>query len=277
MVNSLLKYSATIALSASGTAPILFRGNLCSSIIKSKRLGFDAVELHVRSPDVVDADKICEYCFRNNIAISTIGTGMAYTMDRLSLTDLDSQKRKLALERLKGYISLAKKLHSGVIIGSMRGNIDSTNHKEHLSVYRSSILELADYAEYKNIPIYLEAINRYEINFHNNIKEMVDFLESVNSSKLKILIDTFHMNIEEVDFKESIIQYGKFIGHVHFADSNRMYPGAGHINFKDIIVALKEIEYSGYIAFEYLPYPDPETSAIKGLDYLLTLLTCSDN
>ncbi|NSW91109.1 MAG: sugar phosphate isomerase/epimerase [Firmicutes bacterium] len=271
MAGSVLKYSATVAINASNTSPILFRGELCSNIIKSKKYGFDAIEIHIRWPDEVEVDKINEYCSKNNITISTIGTGMSYVIDGLSLTDLDWQKREMAVERLKGYIDLAEKLNSGVIIGSMRGKINFDNYNKHLSVYRENILELIDYAEYKSVPIYLETINRYEVNFHNTIEEMVDFLKSINSSKLKILIDTFHMNIEEADIEESIKKYGNYVGHVHFADSNRRYPGTGHINFRGIINALKEMGYKGYIAFEYLPYPDPDTAAKGGLGYLLTL------
>ncbi|NLC68703.1 MAG: sugar phosphate isomerase/epimerase [Clostridiaceae bacterium] len=271
MAGFALKYSSTAAIRAPGTSPILFKGDLCSSIIKSKNYGFDAVEIHIRRPDEIEIDKINEYCFKNNITISTIGTGMSYVIDRLSLTDLNWQKRKMAIERLKGYIDLAEKLNSGVIIGSMRGKIDFDNYNKHLSVYRENILELTDYAEYKDVPIYLETINRYEVNFHNTIEEMADFLSSINSSRLKILIDTFHMNIEEADMEESIKKYGNYVGHVHFADSNRRYPGKGHISFRGIINALIEIGYEGYIAFEYLPYPDPDTAAKKGLDYLLAI------
>jgi sugar phosphate isomerase/epimerase len=196
---------------------------------------------------------------------------MSYVIDGLSLTDLDLMIRKKAIERLKGYIDLAKKLNSGVIIGSMRGKINHDNYYKHLSVYKQSMIELADYAEYRNVSIYVETINRYEINFHNTIEEMVAFLESINSQKLKVLVDTFHMNIEETDIIESIRKYSGYIGHVHFADSNRMHPGGGHIDFGAIIRILSEIEYTGYITFEYLPHPDPDTAAKNGLDYLLNI------
>lgn len=271
MTDFIFKYSSTAAISASNASPILFRGDLCSSIVKSKNFGFDAVEIHVRNPSEVEVDKMIECCLENNILISTIGTGMSYVIDGLSLTDLDLKKRKTAKKRIKEYIDLAEKLNCGIIIGSMRGKIESDNYSTHLNVYKENILELLDYAEYKNVLIYLEPINRYEINFHNTVEEMVDFLENINSSKLKILIDTFHMNIEEANIEETIKKYGYYIGHVHFADSNRKYPGMGHVNFAGILSILKGINYRGYIAFECLPYPDPDIAAKRGLDYLRSL------
>ncbi|MCG1012835.1 sugar phosphate isomerase/epimerase [Tepidanaerobacter sp. GT38] len=58
------------------------------------------------------------------------------------------------------------------------------------------------------------------------------------------------------------------LGHVHFADSNRWYPGAGHLDFEAIISVLKEINYSGVIAFECLPLPTQEEAAVKGLEHV---------
>ena len=55
------------------------------------------------------------------------------------------------------------------------------------------------------------------------------------------------MNIEEADIEDSIRKYSKYIGHVHFADSNRKYPGSGHVNFAAIINALEEVGYTGYV------------------------------
>jgi len=85
MVGFVLKYSSTAAIRAPDTSPILFRGDLCSSIIKSKNYGFDAVEIHIRRPDEVEVEKINEYCLKNDIIVSTIGTGMSYVMDGLPL------------------------------------------------------------------------------------------------------------------------------------------------------------------------------------------------
>lgn len=271
MENSSLKYSATITIDAPKTSPVLFRGDLCANIIKSKKYGFDAVELHIRNPKEIDAGEVNECCLKNGIVVSTIGTGMSYTVDGLSITDLDTQKRKMALKRLKQYIDLAEELNCGIILGSMRGKINPEYYEQHMAVYRESLLEIGNYAQRKGVPVYIESINRYEVNFHNTIEEMVNYIKSLDGVVFRILVDTFHMNIEEPKIEESIRKYSRYIGHVHFADSNRKHPGAGHVDFVAVINALKEIGYSGYIAFEYLPYPDPDIAVQKGIEYVLSL------
>jgi len=285
MAETMLKYSATIALEAPGTSPFIFRGDLCSNIAKCKKYGFTAVELHIRHPYKINAEEIRKCCSENGIAVSTIGTGMSYVMDGLCLTEVDAHKRKNAMERLKEYVGLAEHLGCGIIIGSMRGKVIPGCFEKQLAVYGESLLELSFYSRQRNVPVYLEAINRYEVNFHNTVEEMVNYLDDLfgreangggtdgrgTDNGLKILIDTFHMNIEEADIGDVIRKYGRYIGHVHFADSNRRYPGAGHIDFGMVINALKDIGYGGYIAFEYLPYPDPDTAALKGLDNIRSI------
>ena len=87
-------------------------------------------------------------------------------------------------------------------------------------------------------------------------------------TNIKILIDTFHMNIEETNLEKSISMCGNKLGHVHLADSNRRHPGAGHLNFKSIINKLHQVRYGEFAAFECLPYPDAITAATRGLEYI---------
>jgi sugar phosphate isomerase/epimerase len=69
--------------------------------------------------------------------------------------------------------------------------------------------------------------------------------------------DLFHMSIEEVDLPAAIRSSRESLAHVHLADSNRHFPGAGHTSFAEILAALREIDYSGCLALE-CRVPDPE-------------------
>jgi 5-keto-L-gluconate epimerase len=80
-------------------------------------------------------------------------------------------------------------------------------------------------------------------------------IDKIGKSNLKMLVDTFHMNIEEPNIIESLKRVKDCISHVHFADSNRWAPGCGHINFKEILMALNEFGYQGAISAEILPKP----------------------
>lgn len=72
------------------------------------------------------------------------------------------------------------------------------------------------------------------------------------------------MNIEEADIEARLRACGKHIFHFHVADSNRWYPGAGHLNFGTIMRELNATDYKGWVSGEFLPKPDTATAAKKG-------------
>jgi 5-keto-L-gluconate epimerase len=265
----IMKYSVTAAKEVTDTAPILLRGDFFRCIDGAMKLGYRYMEIHLRNAGQVDGYLLKSYCDDRGFAISTIGTGMGYTIDRLSLTDGDSNVRKLALERLMDHINLGEILNCGVIVGSMKGNISEA---EQYSISEKYCLEgmkrLADHGGSRGVPLYLESINRYELNYLNTVEHTLAFIEKLRIPGVKMLVDTFHMNIEEPDIIESILLSGKHLGHVHLADSNRRYPGAGHIDFKAVIGALNTLNYEGYAALECMAYPNPLTAARNGLTYL---------
>ncbi|HHW02608.1 MAG TPA: sugar phosphate isomerase/epimerase [Thermoanaerobacterales bacterium] len=267
-----MKLSISIAENAGENAPIVLRGNYVECIKKASEIGYKAVEIHVNNPLALNIEEIMNACYLNKISVSTLGTGMGYVIDGLSFTDPDLAIREKAVERILTHINVAKKLNAGVIIGSMRGKIP--NVKEHIKYEHYAIeclKKVLENAEKNNVKIFLEAINRYETNFVNNVEDGLDIIEKVNSNYLKLHLDTFHMNIEEPNIEQSIELAGKYLGHLHFADSNRWYPGAGHINFESIIKILKKINYKGFIAFECLPWPTQDEAAVKAFEYVNAL------
>ena len=102
----------------------------------------------------------------------------------------------------------------------------------------------------------------------NSVEEGLEFIDKVGAENLGMLLDTFHMNIEEPSIERSITLAGDKIFHFHYADSNRLYPGAGHLNFVSILDALYSTGYSGYISGEHRPDPNPQMAAELGLKYI---------
>jgi len=99
-----------------------------------------------------------------------------------------------------------------------------------------------------NIDLLLEPLNRYSTPFCSNLEDALFVIN--NCEDLGIMLDTFHMNIEEDSFQNTIIKSKGFLQHLHFADNNRKMPGLGHIDFDNIILSLKNISYSNTISFE---------------------------
>ena len=96
----------------------------------------------------------------------------------------------------------------------------------------------------------------------------LDLIEWVGEENFGLLLDTFHMNIEEPSIEESIRNCGDRIFHFHVADSNRWYPGAGHLDFPSILITLFGTGYQGWVSGEFLSQPDVSTAAQRGYSFL---------
>jgi sugar phosphate isomerase/epimerase len=132
--------------------------------------------------------------------------------------------------------------------------------------------ECARAAMEEGVRLAIEPINRYETDLVNTVDEGLELIRQVDVSSLGLLLDTFHMNIEEPDIEESILRAGKHLFHFHLADSNRRHPGAGHLDFTSICNVLKSTGYTGWVSGEFLPYPDADTAAERGIKYLRPIL-----
>ena len=118
----------------------------------------------------------------------------------------------------------------------------------------------------------IEPLNRYETDLIHSAAEGLAFLDRVDMENVGLLLDTFHMNIEEPCIPETLRASGDRTFHVHLADSNRWYPGAGHLDFTAVVRSLEELRYDGYLSGEFLPQPDADTAAQRGLATMRPLL-----
>lgn len=269
-----MELSITISSVGTKSTPIVLQGSYQEQIWRAKALGYNQVELHIRDPKSLDLDPIIRALEETCVQVSTLGTGQAYVNDRLSFSSFDSEIRQAAVQRIKDHIQLASLLGAKVIIGSIKGILPSGDleRREAYCFVVDCLKDCLNEAERHGIHLSLEAINRYETNFLNTAAETVYFIRQFESKRLGLLLDTFHMNIEEISLEETVRRYGKYLSHIHIADSNRQAPGRGHIDFPKLIEELRRTGYRGSLGLECLPLPDPQTAAQRGLDYLGGLL-----
>ena len=226
-----------------------------------RELGFDGVEVSVLEPEqlVTSAAMAREY----SLEVPAVGTGLNFLHYGLSLTHPDPGVREKAYERLRQITEAAARVGAGgVIVGLIRGRGDEAPSLE--AAYELLVGQLAKlcaYAESWGVKLFLEPLNRYESKLVNTVAEGLRLLEDVGCGALYLLLDTFHMNIEERIIEDSIRQAGPRIGHFHIADSNRLAPGLGHLNFGSILAALADTGYTGYVSAEIVVKPDLETAA----------------
>jgi sugar phosphate isomerase/epimerase len=246
-----------------------FSGELDANLAKIAGYGYNGVELAIRDPKLVDMMELEIILHKYNLIVPAIGTGQAWGEEGLSFTDPDPDIRKAAIQRIQSHIPIAEKLHAVIIIGLVRGILKpGISHPQAMDWLREALQQCCSVAKDHNVRLALEPINRYETSLINNVTQGMDLISEVNSDNFGLLLDTFHMNIEEPQIEESIQKCGKRIFHFHVADSNRWYPGGGHLDFGAIITSLLNTGYTGFISGEFLPYPDVDTAAQKSILHL---------
>lgn len=110
---------------------------------------------------------------------------------------------------------------------------------------------LADRAEGCGITLCMESLNRHEGYLINTSKECVDYVKAVGKPNVKVMLDTYHMCLEEDSFRDAVLTAGSDLGHVHVGENNRRVPGQGQlIPWKELGEALKEIGYDGTVVME---------------------------
>jgi len=242
--------------------PFVFWDDHAAACREAKRLGFDAVE--VFAPGDVDAAALRRSLDDNGLKMAAMGTGAGWVLHRLTLTSPDAEKRQQASRYIHDVIDLAGSFGAPAIIGSMQGRHGEGVDKKKATAYLvESLVPLSEHARKHGVPLLLEPLNRYETNLINTVEDGVRLLGSLATDNVKLLVDLFHMNIEEADVAAAIRAGANAIGHVHFVDSNRRPAGCGHTDFAPIAAALRDIQYNGYLSAEALPYPDPVAAASR--------------
>lgn len=154
-------------------------------------------------------------------------------------------------------------------------NSFDTTHKNPISDSKIKLLRknfelinrITKIAVDNGVELVLEPLNRYSTPYCCNIADANIVLESCTD--LKLMLDTFHMNIEEDSFRETILKSRSYLKHLHFADNNRRMPGFGHIDFVAIMKTLKDISYANVICFEpTISTPKYIDEVKKGIAYI---------
>lgn len=261
----MIRSAVTIALVPQiKTGPWIFWNDLEHSMSRAAALGFDGIELFTASGDSVDPNSLKMLLDRYNLKLAAVGTGAGKVIHGLTLTDQDREVRMKAVGFIKEMMEFGAGFGAPAIIGSMQGNSTAGNaHRHSLELLAEGLNILDQHAASLGVKLIYEPLNRYETNLINTLEDGVSFIEKNNFKHIQLLADLFHMNIEEADLNISIQKNAPFIGHVHFADSNRKPVGFGHTQMKGIADALIGSGYNGFVSAEAFPWPDPEQAAAQ--------------
>lgn len=257
-----MKYCVAIGKTTSSTAPLPLAGDFIESMRTAREMGFHAVEIHTPEPDSLDIGAIRAACVELDMFVATLGTGMIYGKYGLSLMETDPERRRTIIGMVKQYVDIAADIGSKVTIGSIKGNVKPGESRDDmLAIMGECLSELSEYAVSKGVTLLLEATNRYENNVLNTGRDVRDMIERHALKNVQALMDSFHINIEERSPSAGLVDAGEYLGHIHFADNTRWYPGAGAFDFGAFRDAIAAVGYDGVLSAEAFPLPDGPTAA----------------
>ena len=248
-------------------------------------VGFNSLEVY-GEPDSLDVDNLTHLLASYSVGVSGV-TGMwghssGYSKFRNMVT-ANNELLTAAQNYVKKCILLCQRLGGStfnICLFSSKTLVSDSNHKTLLPREKiksaSSVIgplrELAKYASDYNIELLIEPLNRYSTPVCTEVEDAKYIIDLINQENVGMLLDTFHMNIEEDSIHDAIIRSNTMLKHVHISDNNRKMPGLAHIDFESIIVALKKIKYSKYLTFEPTFQSSDYKNDLKfGLQYLKKL------
>ena len=249
-------------------------------------LRFDAVEMY-GEPDLVDVSSILDLFHSYNIPIIGI-TGMwGYASKESSGRKLITRNKSIFLQTqdyIRKCISLCEKLDgklfnvclfsddSLVQIDKNHARLSESLKRELMSTIVNPLREIGLFAKDRGIDLLIEPLNRYSTPVCTTSTDAIYLVKSIAQENVGLLLDTFHMNIEEDSIEYSIKKSKGLLKHIHLADNNRKMPGFAHISFREIINALRELEFDGFMSFEpFVPDDHYENDIRSSIELIRSL------
>jgi D-psicose/D-tagatose/L-ribulose 3-epimerase len=254
-----LKYSITLSSFRNIVEPVE------QTLDRLLNQGYDAIEMF-GEPESIRLRYLRELFQSYGISVCAI-TGMWGSISpdgsKRKLLSSDQSLIRFTQKYVKQCIDMCQLLGGKILniclfaddkLASIDKNHQVISEQEKIPVIQRVVPILSDLAKYANdrgIQTLLEPLNRYSTPYCTTAADAVAIVQKINQDNFGVLLDTFHMNIEEDSFENAITSTQGLLHHVHFADNNRKMPGLGHIDFKTIMKALKRIGYNNeYISFE---------------------------
>jgi D-psicose/D-tagatose/L-ribulose 3-epimerase len=223
---------------------------------RTAAFGYDLIEICVEDPALLSGDWIVEQAERTGLAVGICG---AFGPGR-DVSSPDATMRASGLTYLRTCIDLAASVGSPHVAGPMyavTGETQMRGPEERRAQFdraSQSLAEAAVYARERGIRLAIEPLNRFETDLVNTVEQGLTLCAAIGADNVGLLIDTFHMNIEEKRVGDAVRTAGDRVFHVQASENDRGTPGSGHVPWGEFYEALDDIGYGGQIVVEsFLP------------------------
>ena len=219
---------------------------------KVKKMGFDLFEFGIESTADLDYTRAGKVARDNGLAVSVCA---AMGPDR-DLIHEDAGIRRSGMEYVAHCIDAAQTLGAANVVGPLYSAVGRTwqmtadERQRDTDLLVDQLRQLAARAADKGVVLCVEPLNRFETSFMNLASQGIDVIDRVDSPACGLLLDTFHMNIEEKSIGEAIRAAGSRMKHFHSCENDRGAPGSGHVPWDEVAAAVRETGYDGPVVIE---------------------------
>jgi D-psicose/D-tagatose/L-ribulose 3-epimerase len=232
----------------------------------AKEMGYDLIEVCIEDPAVVSAAALKKASERTGLPVSICG---AFGPDR-DVSHEDPEKRRWGIEYLKLCVDIAQAVGSPHVAGPMYSAtgkarlLPQEKRRQQRQWAADSLGEVADYAAERGVTLAIEPLNRFETDLVNTVEQGLELCGLIGRDNVGLMLDTFHMNIEEKHIGEAITSAGDKVFHFQVSENDRGTPGSGHVPWSEAFDALKSIDYQGSIVVEsFLPTVEEIAKAVS--------------
>jgi len=236
-----------------------------------QELGFSCIELNIADPAVIDPTILKDFLRRFGLTMTMFASGVSARVNSLNLSDFSSKHRKRAVKLCKEYIDFCSEMETGIILGLIQGP-PVANPQAGRERFCDSLDELVPFASERNVILLVEATNRTLTSIANTADQTKELISRYPVSIVRMLLDTFHMSLEENDLKKAIVSHSGDFDSIHYSDDNRYYPGLGKLDFKEITETLLQINFTGPIVLEANIRSSLDADLRISLGYLSSIL-----
>lgn len=221
-----------------------------------KEMGYDGIEIPIFDPDAIDVQAVRQALADNELRCTT-STAMA---EGLSLIDADRSER--GVQWLSDVIRTAAALGSDLLCGPMCVPVGELRGRGYTEAEWEQCVQsfqaIGKVAADESVTIALEPLNRFETFMLNTVADGVRLMEEIDHSAVGLLLDTFHMHMEEKSTAQAIRHAGKHIKHFHCSENDRGTVGTGQVAWAEAFDALNAIGYKGWLTVESFNAVIPE-------------------
>jgi 5-keto-L-gluconate epimerase len=212
-----------------------------------KQAGYDAVELQIADPALFDEERVRRSLDRVGFAMCAFQTGSTYASRGNCLCTPDEAVRCRTIDLLCSFVDLAARWNAVIVFGSLQGRLrDEPDRQAGAARIRDALHEVGWWATQRCATIAFEPVNHGEVGFHNTIAEAAALVRGLDMPGVRLMIDTFHMNIEERDVLAPLTDIRDLLTHVHLSETNRDILGTGHWPTAGFFARLAESGFNGY-------------------------------